>query len=90
MGMLRARHDLVKTETGLEKGFAKVLGAAIFRFRYIPNGSEQDRSFWKLAAPAVIDVTLRLGIGRLAMRIRRRTVPGGQFLLLTPGYSNMC
>jgi hypothetical protein len=39
MGMPRARHVLVKTETGLVDGFAKVLGAAIFRFRYMQNGT---------------------------------------------------
>jgi len=34
MGMLRARRVLVKTETSSVSGFAKVLGAAIFRFRF--------------------------------------------------------
>jgi len=42
MGMLRARRVLVKTENGVVNVFAKVSGATIFRFRYIPNSSDRS------------------------------------------------
>jgi len=38
--MLRAGRALVKMNTGLVTVLAKILGAAIFRLRYIRNGSE--------------------------------------------------
>jgi hypothetical protein len=43
MGTLRARRVLVKTEAGAANGFAVVLGAAVFRFGHIRNGSELPR-----------------------------------------------
>jgi len=36
-GLFRARRGFVTTETGLANGFAKVLGAAVFRCRCIQN-----------------------------------------------------